>query len=497
VTAYAELETRFRRLGNLAGASAMLQWDWAAMMPSGGADVRADQLAELDLLCHEMVTDAALGALLDEAESGGGDLGTWQRANLAEMRRRWRHATAVPADLVKAMSETTARCEMVWREARPKSNFAAFAKAFEPLLGLVREKAAALADALDSAPYDALIDTHDPGLRCAIIDPLFDDLADFLPDFLAEVQEKQKRDGALPKPPGSIPQADQQALAKRLMTALGFDFEHGRLDISHHPFCGGVSGDIRITTRYDEADFSSGLMGVLHETGHALYEAGLPEEWRLQPVGSARGMALHESQSLLIEMQACRSLPFITFLVPILRDYLDDPSSVAADALYRRAIHVEPGYIRVDSDEVTYPAHIMLRYKLEKALISGDLAVADIPGAWNDELEALLGLRPRNDAEGCLQDIHWSVGELGYFPSYTLGALMAAQFFDAATRAEPDVWSGIEQGDFTPLLGWLRANVHSLASRHTGPEILEQATGKPLGTEVFKAHLQRRYLNRT
>ena len=432
--------------------------------------------------------------LLDEAEVNDKTLDDWQRANLARMRRRWRQAAALPADLVQALSEASSHCEMVWREARPASDFPAFAAAFAPLLGLVREKAAALGEALGCAPYDGLVDSNEPGLRCATIDPLFDDLAGFLPEFLGQVREAQA--GADTPPPVSGSVDAQQTLARRLMTALGFDFDHGRLDVSLHPFCGGSAGDIRITTRYDEADALSGLMGVLHETGHALYEAGLPEEWRYQPVGQAGGMALHESQSLLIEMQACRSRPFMRFLAPLLAEHLDGAAaSPDAEALYRQAIRVEPGYIRVDADEVTYPAHIMLRYRLERALIADELAVDEIPGAWADNHQTLLGIRPQNDAEGCLQDIHWSVGELGYFPSYTIGALMAAQFFDAATRAEPELWLAIERGDFSPLFGWLRANVHGLASRYEGPVLLERATGAPLGTAVFKAHLQRRYLN--
>ena len=494
MSAYGALEARFRRLGLLGGAAAMLHWDWATMMPPGGAEPRAAQLAELALIRHETLTDPNVRDLLDKAEADTDTLDDWQRANLARMRRRWREAAALPADLVQALSEASSHCEMVWREARPASDFPSFARAFTPLLALVREKAAALGEALDCAPYDGLIDSYEPGLRSATIDPLFDDLAGFLPEFLGRVQERQAGDGT--PPPVSAPVEAQQALAKRLMTALGFDFDHGRLDVSLHPFCGGSAGDIRITTRYDEADALSGLMGVLHETGHALYEAGLPEAWRYQPVGQAGGMALHESQSLLIEMQACRSQPFMRFLAPLLGQHLNGSGGDSADAeaLYRRAIRVEPGYIRVDADEVTYPAHIMLRYRLERALIAGELAVDEIPGAWAEVHGALLGLRPENDAQGCLQDIHWSVGELGYFPSYTIGALMAAQFFDAAAREEPDLWPAIERGDFAPLFGWLRANVHCLASRYEGPALLERATGKSLGTEVFKAHLQRRYL---
>ncbi len=493
MSAYAALEARFRRLGLLGGAAAMLHWDWATMMPPGGAEPRAAQLAELALIRHETLTDSRVCDLLDEAEGETDTLDEWQRANLARMWRRWREAAALPGDLVQALSEASSRCEMVWREARPASDFPAFAEAFAPLLALVREKAAALGKAMDCAPYDGLIESYEPGLRSATIDPLFEDLAGFLPEFLGRVREKQAGSDALPSV--GTPVEAQQTLARRLMAALGFDFDHGRLDISLHPFCGGSAGDIRITTRYDEADALSGLMGVLHETGHALYEAGLPEAWRYQPVGQAGGMALHESQSLLIEMQACRSRPFMRFLAPLLGEHLNGGDSADAEALYRRAIRVEPGYIRVDADEVTYPAHIMLRYRLERALIAGDLAVDEIPGAWAEILQALLGLRPENDTLGCLQDIHWSVGEIGYFPSYTIGALMAAQFFDAAARDEPDIWPAIERGDFAPLLGWLRANVHGLASRYQGPVLLERATGAPLGTGVFKTHLQRRYLS--
>ena len=324
------------------------------MMPPGGAEPRAAQLAELALIRHELLTDARVPDLLDEAEANDEALDDWQRANLARMRRRWRQAAALPADLVQALSEASSHCEMVWREARPASDFAAFAQAFEPLLGLVREKAAALGAALGCAPYDGLVDSYEPGLRCATIDPLFGDLASFLPEFLGRVQEAQA--GADAPPPVSGPVVAQQALAKRLMTALGFDFDHGRLDISLHPFCGGSAGDIRITTRYDEVDVLSGLMGVLHETGHALYEAGLPKEWRYQPVGQAGGMALHESQSLLIEMQACRSRPFMRFLAPLLGQHLNGGSDSAdAEALYRQSIRVEPGTIRVDADEVDVP----------------------------------------------------------------------------------------------------------------------------------------------
>jgi carboxypeptidase Taq len=281
----------------------------------------------------------------------------------------------------------------------------------------------------------------------------------------------------------------------RLMERIGFDFAHGRLDASAHPFCGGTPDDVRITTRYDENDFGRALMAVLHETGHALYQRGLPEEWRLQPIGRARGMAMHESQSLLLEMQVCRSPAFMAFAAPILREaFGTDGPGWEADALYRRQIRVARSLIRVDADEVTYPAHVILRYRLERAMIAGDLAPADLPGAWAEGLRGLLGIVPADDRQGCLQDIHWYDGVWGYFPTYTLGALIAAQLFEAARAAIPDVLEAIARGEFASLLGWLRERVHSQGSLLSTAELVETATGQPLGTASFERHLRNRYL---
>ena len=280
-----------------------------------------------------------------------------------------------------------------------------------------------------------------------------------------------------------------------MMEAVGFDFGHGRLDVSFHPFCGGVPEDVRITTRYDEADFLSGLMAVLHETGHAMYERGLPAKWRLQPVGEAGGMALHESQSLLIEMQAARSPAFIAFMAPLAREAFEaEGPAWEVDNLIRHYHRVERGLIRVDADEVTYPLHVILRFRLERALIAGDLALDELPGAWNDGMESLLGVMPPDDSQGCLQDIHWYDGAWGYFPTYTLGALAAAQFFDAARRDLPEIPEALARGDFAPLMTWLREKVHGAAARLSSDALLEEATGRPLDPEVFKAHLRARYL---
>ena len=453
---YEALAQRFKRVALVREAIGMLQWDMAAMMPNGGADARGEQLATLKVIAHEQVTDPALGDLLGAAETA--DLDAWQRANLREMRRAWVHATAVPAALVEASSKAVSDCEMRWRSARPANDFKGLLPSLRRVLDLTREVAQIKAAKLGVSPYDALLDEYEPGGSSAAIDALFDDLAQFLPGFIDAVLEKQAREPAAMAPTGPFPAEKQRGLALELMATLGFDFNHGRLDTSHHPFCGGVPDDVRITTRWDEQDFLTGLMGVLHETGHALYERGLPAEWRQQPVGEARGMSAHESQSLLVEMQACRSREFIAYLAPrAAAAFGGSGPAWEADNLYRLYTRVERGLIRVDADEVTYPAHVILRYRLEKAMIAGSLDLADLPGAWNDGMRDLLGVAPPDDRDGCLQDIHWPGGAWGYFPTYTLGAMTAAQLFDAATRADPDIRPAIARGDFHPLLRWLRS----------------------------------------
>ena len=494
-TAYRELEARFARHAAIGEAASMLHWDMSTMMPAGGSDARAEQLAALKRVCHDILTAPETADLIAAAGEGTA-LDGWQAANLREMRRAWVHATALDGALVEAMARTCAASEMAWRAARPASDFAVVKPHLEAVLRLVREVGQAKGEHLGCSPYDALLDEYEPGGRAARIDPVFDDLAAFLPGFIARALESQAaRPAPLPLD-GPFPVATQRELALRLMQALGFEFDHGRLDTSLHPFCGGVPDDVRITTRYDEADFSRTLMGVLHETGHALYERGLPTAWRRQPVGSARGMSVHESQSLLIEMQVCRGRPFLEFATPLFRAaFGQDGPAWSAENLHRRAIRVERSVIRVDADEVTYPAHVILRYRLERALIAGDLAIADLPGAWNDGMKALLGVVPPDDRRGCLQDIHWYDGAWGYFPTYTMGAMTAAQLFDATSRAVPELPSAIRRGDFAPLLGWLRREVHGRASLLETDDLLTAATSRPLDPAVFKAHLERRYIS--
>jgi carboxypeptidase Taq len=493
--AYALLEARFRRIGALEDVERVLDWDRATMMPQGGAGARSAQISELRVLAHEMLVAPEVGDWLDQAEGASEALSSWQRANLREMRRAWRHATALSADLVERSTRVQLACEMRWRKARPENDFAALAPFLTEVVATQREVAEAKSAALGLSPYDALLDSHDPGLREASVSPIFDELGDILPELLGRVLERQAAEPAPLRPPGPFPADRQRMVGQRFMRMLGFSFEHRRLDVSHHPFTGGVPDDIRITTRYDEEDFGSGLMAVLHETGHAMYERGLPDEWRDQPVGRAASTTLHESQSLLIEMQACRSREFIARAAPILRGaFGGEASDWEPENLRRLLLRVGRGLIRVNADEVSYPLHVILRFRLERAMISGELVTADLPEAWDQGMRDLVGVSPPDDRDGCLQDIHWPLGVFGYFPTYTLGALAAAQIFEAANGDDGEIRPALARGDFAPLLRWLREKVHAQASLHPAPELIDRATGSPLTARAFLAHLERRYL---
>ncbi|MDB5361305.1 MAG: Thermostable carboxypeptidase 1 [Rhodospirillales bacterium] len=495
MTPYQQLEARFARRGTLNEALSVLNWDYSSMMPAGGAQARAEQMSTLEVMAHEILTAAELPDLLDQAQ-GQNELSDWQRANLKEMRRDWLHATAVPASLVETLSKASVECEMAWRDARPANDFAGILPKLRTVLELTREVAAAKAAKLDKPLYDALLDAYEPDGSAAEIDRQFAALSAFLPAAITAAIERQQSRPAPIQPQGPFPIERQKLVGLKFMAALGFDFDHGRLDVSAHPFCGGTPDDVRITTRYREDDFARAMMGVLHETGHALYERGLPADWRRQPVGRARGMSLHESQSLLMEMQACRSREFLEFAAPLLSDTFGGSGPAwDADNLYRLNTRVSRSLIRVDADEATYPAHVILRYRLERAMIEDRLQLADLPGAWNDGMRELVGIAPPDDRDGCLQDIHWYCGLWGYFPTYTLGAMTAAQLFQAATAQDASIRPGLAKGDFAPLLGWLRRNVHGRASSVPAAELLTDATGKPLDAEAFQRHLQTRYLS--
>lgn len=492
MTAYDRLTARFSRIATIGEASSVLGWDASAMMPPGGGAARGDQLAVLAGLAHGLLTAPEAADDLAQAHAGADE---WDVANLGLMRHAHTRATAVPADLVEAQARANSACEKVWREARRTSDFAAVSPYLVEVVSLVRQTADAMAPALGLSPYDALMDGFQRGIGAADVAPVFARYETFLRDALPRAEERQARQSPPVPLQGVFPADRQEGLCRHLSARAGLEFDHARLDRSTHPFCGGTPTDVRITTRYDEADPAQALMGVLHETGHALYERGLPDGYARQPVGEAAGMAAHESQSLIIEMQSCRSDPFLAWLGPELHGAFGGEAGPYAPAnlsrLWRR---VGRGFIRVDADEMTYPAHVILRFRLEQALVAGDLQVADLPGAWRDGMMALLGVAPPDDARGCLQDIHWYDGGFGYFPSYTLGAMAAAQLMAAVRRDVSGLDAGLGRGDLGPLVAWLRLHVHSQGSRLGFNDLLREATGKPLDPTDFEAHLTSRYL---
>lgn len=493
--AYQQLEQHYGRCGRLRAACGVLEWDLETMMPPGGAESRGEQLAALKTVIHELERAAALEELLEHAAGEAEELDEWRRANLREMRRMYQHQRAVPTELVEELTRATTACTMVWREARPAGAYQQVRPHLAQIVGLVRSIAQSKAEALGCSAYDALLDEWQPGLRVERVDDLFSALEQALPPLIERAISRQQGTALLPLG-GPFRLEAQRELALQLMRTLGIDFDHVRLDTSAHPFCSGGAGDLRITTRYDEANPMRSIMAVIHESGHALYELGLPRRWRYQPVGEARGMAAHESQSLLFEMQACRSDGFLRWLTPMLRQAFGGTGEAwSYDNVRRHYRRVERSFIRVDADEVTYPAHVVLRYRLERELIEGTLSLDDLPEAWAAGLKALLGIEPANDAEGCLQDIHWVQGVFGYFPTYTLGALAAAQLFRAAGERVSGLEEALARGDFAPLCAWLRENVHERASLLTLDELLEQATGAALSPHAFLTQLEARYLS--
>jgi carboxypeptidase Taq len=491
--AYDRLKSRFARIATLSEAGAMLGWDAAALMPPGGAAARGDQLAVLAGVAHALVTAPEVA---DDLHAAGTPEDPWEAANLRLMRRDHARATALPADLVEAEARANSACEKIWREARAASDFAQVAPSLKTVLGLVRERAAALSERLKLSPYDALMDSYQPGMLTADVQALFDRYEQFLAAALPRVEERQRKSPPPIRLSGNFPADTQEKLCRSLAARAGLDFNHARLDRSLHPFCSGTPSDVRITMRYDETDPVQSMMAVLHETGHALYERGLPPAWSRQPVGAASGMAAHESQSLILEMQACRSDPFLGWLsTELVAAFKGAGPAWAPSNLARLWRRVERGFIRVDADEMTYPAHVIMRFRLERAMVAGDLAVEDLPGAWAEELNRLLGISPPDDARGCLQDIHWYEGMFGYFPAYTLGAMAAAQLMAAARAVVPELDRALAKGELAPLTNWLHTHVHAHGSRLDFNDLLTEATGRKLDPAAFEAHLSSRYLS--
>jgi len=490
--AYTQLCQRFQRLSRLSHLSAIAGWDMQTMMPAGGSQARGEALSELGLIRHQLLTDADMPALLSAAASLS--LTEAEQANLREMNRHYHHASVLPAELVEAKSIAGMRCEHAWRSQRPANDWQGFAANLREVVTLSRREADIRAEATGTSRYDALLDLYEPGMNRQTLDRVFNELKQWLPGLLKQVTEKQSAEATLPVE-GRFPEAAQKALGLKAMEVLGFDFNHGRLDISAHPFCGGVPEDVRITTRYDENLMLSALMGVIHETGHARYEQNLPRDWAGQPAGEARSMSVHESQSLFMEMQIGRSREFLTFIRPQIVSAFGDQAALETENFIRIAQQVKPGLIRIEADEVSYPAHIMLRYDIELALIEGEIEVEDIPVLWDEKMQHYLGLDSRgNFRDGCMQDIHWTDGAFGYFPTYTLGAMYAAQLFASAQQQIPELPAQIHDGDTRAVNHWLKENIWQHASLYSTEQLFKKATGEALNPHYFRRHLEQRYL---
>ena len=490
--AYDELTGIWTRLHHFNHLQSIAGWDQAAMMPPKGNDARASAMAEMQGLLHQMRTDPKLAELLKRAEDENIDEAA--RANLHEMRREWRASNALPQALVEAHSIAGAHCEHAWRSQRHANDWVGFLENLREVLKLSREMAQRLSDDSGLSPYDALMDQYEHGTTSAEVDRVFGELQQWLPGLVREVRARQQSESVI-APVGPFPKATQRAMSLDVMALLGFDFDGGRLDESAHPFSGGVPEDTRLTTRYREDDLMQSLMGTIHETGHARYEQNLPRQLLGQPVANARSMGIHESQSLSFEMQLGRSRAFAGLLAPLLRTRFGDQAAFEPGNLHKLMTRVNPSFIRVDADELTYPAHVILRYGIEKKLIEGSIEAEDIPALWDEGMQSLLGVDTRgNYRNGCLQDVHWSSGAFGYFPCYTLGAMYAAQWFATIRTKVPDLDTRIAKGDLAPAFDWLRENIWTQASRWPTAELAKRATGETLNPLHFRRHLEARYL---
>lgn len=490
---FAKLDAHCHSLSALEHALAILGVDEATAMAPGGGESRAETTASLSGMLHRQATDPKLQDWIEAAKAES--LDDAQRVAVAEFERSYINMTCLPAEFVERRIRTSMRSEQLWRSARPNGDWDGFRPALEGVVDLVREEAAIRAEVLKLTPYDALMEQYDPGNRTKDITPVFTELKVFLVDFLPQTLAAQAEHHAarpLKALSGEYPVERQKALGVAMMQAIGFDMAHGSLSISDHPFCGGVPSDVRMTTRYRTDEFLTALMGILHETGHGLYEQNLPKDWAHWPSGKARGMSIHESQSLFVEKQIGRNPAFWRFALPHVAKHLGEEWSI--DDMLPHVHQVRRGKIRVDADEVTYPLHVILRYELEQDLLARRIEVRDLPEAWNAKMREYLGIFTIDDpANGPMQDVHWPSGAFGYFPSYTLGALMAAQQWAAITRTHPKVDAEIAGGDFGTLIDWRRKNIWQRASMGSTPEILRQATGENLNPTHFIAHLQSRY----
>jgi carboxypeptidase Taq len=481
---YARLLVELREMAVLGSVGSTLRWDQEVMLPPAAAALRGEQIAILSTLHHGRRTSARLGELIAACEADAGLMADADAAaNLRNLRRDYDRATRLPTELVRELAEVSTLSLLRWREARAAGDFSAFAPWLERVVGLNRDTAEALGAPPGGELYDALLENFEPGMRAAELDRVFGELRAGLVPLIAELRENGT-------PPATewmrtpLAVEAQAAFNRGVVERMGFDFGGGRMDVSTHPFCMGVGpGDTRLTTRYDGNRLLSALHGALHEAGHGLYDQGLPKGERFgQPLAMPASMGIHESQSRLWENFVGRGRPFWKWALPELQRRVGSATVAAldVDTVFRGLNRVQPSLIRIESDEATYNLHVMLRFDLERAMLRGDLPVAELPAAWNERMRADLGLRVPNDREGVLQDMHWAMGAIGYFPTYALGNLYAAQLWDAVCAALPTLDDELRQGELSGLLGWLRTQVHAHGRRYTAPELCERVTGRPL-----------------
>ena len=492
--AYAVIETKIAEIKALDHMLELSNWDESTFMQPASAGDRAQIVALTAGLRQRLITGNEFGDVLAVAERG--ELTPMQAANLRVARRVCAEANAIPADLLKESKRVYSDCQTTWERNRPRNDWLNTLPKLEAAVKVAVEISQCLADAFSLAPYDALISQYEYGITQDIIDPVFEKISAFLVGEVPKVEARQ----VAPEPFGvSFDEADQLKLAKFAMRELGFDFSRGRLDQSAHPFSAGSVNDARITTRLSVNDFTHSLFAVFHETGHARYTQNQPADWVLQFAGEPTGMAVHESQSLFLEMQVCREDAFLDYIHPMIKALLRRGGSASAWSLdnFKRTVrYVKRDLIRVYADEMTYPFHIFLRYAIEKQLCSGELAVADLPDAWNFQMKQLLDIDTRGNYEnGCMQDIHWYAGLFGYFPCYLLGAIFAAQINRACVRKIGDQTAHIRHGDMSEISAWLADNIHSKGSLLEGPALIRDVTGEALCADSYLSHLKRRYVD--
>ena len=497
-TNYDTLRHAFAQRSHLSQAFGILYWLEATQnLPQGlDASTAPTAKAATEILINRIIADKALGESLHSALANIAAFSAEDQSNLKLMQQQWREETVVDEAAVDALSRAISESETAWESAKPQSDFAQWLPHFAHLVDLKRAQSKIMGTALQVSPYQALLGStsFNPGLSNETVNNVFHQLREKLPSLIGRVIAKQSTETLpLPLPPIAI--EVQERVGRRLVKALGLSETHARLDTSTHPFSSGELNDIRITTRYRTDDIMPALMGIIHETGHALYSLNLPLAWKDQPIGNAQSMWVHESQSLFWEYQVANSKAFMEFLSPLLKDELQvDGPEWSAENLHKLATRVKPSLIRIDADEVTYAIHIVLRHDLEQKLIAGDLEPADVPAAWNKGMKEMLGVDVPEDAQGCMQDVHWPGGAIGYFPAYTFGALMAAQLMESVKAALPKVDQHIRTGNFAPLRLWLHENIHRHGAHYDGETLVTRATQKPLSIEAFLRHIDRNYL---